>query len=189
MKSCSVCLGQINQESEIAVLFIDKSGSDKEICEKCEHQFDILMNSESQDNIKRAISYLDKYKKLLNDDEVISYLDEIITVNNQYLDDDNASLKKDQLQQKTSKSSVWVSLMRSYAWLILVGIIISGINIATPFFRINKSGIGLLIVITYIGLAVFGIASIMIFLDAADDLRSTNKNIIQIKELLEKNNK
>lgn len=86
MKQCCICNNEI-KNAEPAILFIGKNDNEKEICTECEKQINIMTNSNSINEIKSALNYLNPYALKNVDEEVSSYLKDVLEANSSVIDD------------------------------------------------------------------------------------------------------
>lgn len=86
MELCCICHKMI-RIGDTGTLTLGKNDIEKEICAECEKQIDILTNSNDKEEIKSAINYLYSYKTKNGDEEVTSYLNDILEANSSVLEE------------------------------------------------------------------------------------------------------
>lgn len=86
MELCCIC-HKIIRIGDTGTLTLGKNDISKVICAKCEKQIDILTNNDNVNEIKSAINYLYSYKVKNGDEEVTSYLDDILEANRSVLEE------------------------------------------------------------------------------------------------------
>ena len=167
MKTCSICSLKLDENSKYNVLFVDKSGINKEICEECMVHFENITNSKKKDKFyNNAIFYFNSYNQTA-DKKVMTYLDKIV---------------KDKSTVITeTESSGWIVGMRAIAWVVFGGMTVGGVFILILSANIS----GFFIFLASILGAFVSVAGIMIFLDLADNVMQTNKNVLKIRRMLE----
>lgn len=184
MRTCPICGNAVSKPDEDAYFLFSstKTGQDEFCCDQCEKQMEILLNAQEPSALKKAINYFYTYLEEIEDSQTHYFLKEIIESNAEIVNDlssKNAKQPPIEGRQKdyfannnsasnnaNSTSSEWITGLRTAGWICFFGIIIVGISIAIlngNFF------FGILIILSFIVLAFLTVASLMIFLDMAED--------------------
>ena len=194
MKNCALCSQKLKNGYNF-VLSVNEAG-DKELCEKCEQNFNVLINVNkgNKNEIQNAANY---FHKLNVYDEVKQHVDEYIKISTatQIAVDEAAKNSKPITIPKSAATQVnktddiqtvspsgWIGLMRVIAWISFGGIIIAGIAMGAMIGSTGEGFLAFVIIVGAIILAFVSIAAEMIFLDMAADTR-------RIRELLERDKK
>lgn len=82
--------------------------------------------------------------------------------------------------------NLWIAGMKIFAWIVFAGIIIAGIVMA---FMSNSGGIGFLIFLISVILAFLSVATLMIFLNLAQDVLKIKQDISEVRDMLQNNKK
>ena len=197
MGKCCVCRKQVTEENP-AILFIGKSGDEKNICETCEQKINILVKSDNPKEIKEAINYLYTCSLSVHDSEVSEFLRDTIESNSAVVDEleekrknsepVNIADKQDYFLDRQAEievdngKSFWISGMKVFAWITFCAIIIGGLVLATQV----GGGVGFLLFIGSIIMAFLIVAMEMIFLNLAQNVSNMNVEISEIKQMLKK---
>lgn len=191
MKNCALCSQELKNGYNF-VLSVSEAGN-KELCEKCEQNFNVLIN-DSKSNKNEIQNSANYFHKLNVYDEVKKHVDEYIKISTatQIAVNEAAKNSKPIIIPKSAtipvakidgiqniSSSGWISLLRVIAWISFGGILIAGIAMGSSMFQ---GAMAVFIIIGAIILAFVSIAVEMIFLDMAADTR-------RIRELLERDKK
>ena len=198
VKTCCICRNSITTD-EPELLFIGRTGDNKELCLNCEQKMDILMQSNQPGEVKEAINYLYTYSLSLDDPEVVSFLNERLEINSDTVEEleikqardetVHTASKRDYFSEKQSKESAsggfWVSGVRAISLIAFFGMIIGGIVLA---FQSRNVGIGFFIFAGSALTAFLSVAMLMIFLDLARDVSRMTGDISEIKSILRKKN-
>lgn len=194
VKKCCMCMNTISGDDP-AVLFVGKTGDDKEVCSACEQNMEVLMESDEPEEVREAINYLYTCSLSTSDPEVASYLKETIDANSSAVEEakgkersGQCGKQRDYFADKQAEEeadhggSFWISGMKFLAWVVFIVIVAFGI-VSWPIvggFR------GFLMFAAFILLAFLSVAMLMIFLNLASDASSAKKELSNIRRALEK---
>lgn len=195
MKTCSVCRKEILTKDP-AVLFLDQSGEDKEVCADCEKQMSIVMESDKPDEIRSAINYIYTCSLSVSDDEVARFLKQTIELNSSSIEEQETKLSKNKpvninekrdyftdIAEKKENSndadgSFWITGLKIFAWIGFVVILISGVASSIMI----GEWIGFLTLLASAIIAFVSVAVIMVFLKIADDISKIKKSVYKNKQ-------
>ena len=175
MRNCTICNNELVGDYEHAVLFIDKTATDREICKECEQLLEKLAAADTAKEAEEIIGYFDNISKEMSDKEVVDYLGELL---GHYTANFNDKAKKTRHSDDLSFSSpvsFWISIMRFFSWLILIGGITSGIFLSLSLFQSDRIGNGLLVIFISVVLSFLSVSGVMVFLNLAIDVSHMRK--------------
>lgn len=172
MKKCCIC-GNGNLKEDADILFIDKNGNYKEICDKCSSKLEITEKNENNKEVRMAIRYFKNYIDESEDYEVIEFLNKLIDK----IDNPKpATISPSNQSENTQYSSIWIKFFKALSYLIFITVIIIGIVLGVSIGDFSGFGIFLLSII----IAFMLVGGIMIYLDIASDIRTIKNTINKV---------
>ena len=151
---CCLCQNTITS-SEPVILFVGKAGDEKKICSICEKQYKIMMESEKPSEVEDAINYLHDFSSSVNDDEIVSFLEDMAKANSTFmLDSEKESGTKEhkklfKLSLKTKRIILFCVSTLVFVVLLMCGfyyfvydpdeVTIGGVRYSTDLIELNLS--------------------------------------------------
>lgn len=98
----------------------------------------------------------------------------------------NAPMSAYEPAAKTGKGMGWIVFLRVILWLVFAACVISGLSLGVQAMDIGETGVGFLIILGGILVGFMAVASGMVALNNATNLRTIASNTAKTVELLQK---
>jgi ABC-type multidrug transport system fused ATPase/permease subunit len=179
-------------------LFFGEDGKARLTCSNCEKQIETMMQSNNSVEIKAALNYIHTCRTQATDSEVASYLGEIVDNNSLDILELESKNKKpvnfkhskdyfqDRSLETSENTSIWISGLRTAAWIYFFTVIAIGLSISLVFN--DNVGIAFLVMVFSFLLAFMSVAGVMIFLNIAQHIAEI-RNELTSKNRFSKKNK
>lgn len=200
MNRCAICGARITDPEPFILFHSAATDEDVVACDACEEQVEVLLRGQSKAAVNKAKRYFASFDSQIKNRAVKKYLRGLMDTDAENPDrgsesaardgafaarvkgsffvsddesDEGAFVKEPKKPevQYSSGSSGWIRILRTTVMLVLVlgmlGGIISGVGLME-----NAPGIGLLVIILTIPIALVSASGIMVFLDMAEDIRA-----------------
>ena len=193
MSNCPICNHTIQSEEPFAIMFSEQRNEDICCCEACGKQYEKLMFSNKPEDIKSATNYF--YARLNNvkDNELHSFLSEMIEDNADSVETmepvqppnaQRAQQNTDYFQARSKakaedaemQSFGWITFLQAISWISFIALVIIGFVLAAPLFDYQTGMAWAIIIGCTIGGLIL-LASCMVFLGMAEDIHRIRRKL------------